>query len=77
MNSFNPEPTATAASSASRSHLLGRIWRLRWLARTLAGRTNHMFWKKKPNNEHLVPHQKECNKMASAALNASGHITLY
>jgi hypothetical protein len=31
-----------------------------------------MFWKKKPQDVHLIPHCEECNKAASAALVASG-----
>ena len=31
-----------------------------------------MFWKKQSQDLHLVPHRKECNMMASAALVASG-----
>jgi len=31
-----------------------------------------MFWKKKSQDLHLVPHRDECNKIASAALVASG-----
>jgi hypothetical protein len=31
-----------------------------------------MFWKKKPKDGYLVPHRNECNKMASALLDASG-----
>jgi hypothetical protein len=36
------------------------------------GRRKHMFWKKKPQDLHLVPHREECNKIASSALVASG-----
>ena len=31
-----------------------------------------MFWKKKRQDLHLVPHREECNKIASSALTASG-----
>ena len=31
-----------------------------------------MFWKKKPKNDGLLPRRSECNKMALAALDASG-----
>jgi len=31
-----------------------------------------MFWKKKSQDLHLVPHRDECNKIACAALAASG-----
>lgn len=31
-----------------------------------------MFWEKKPQDLHLVPHRAECNKIAAAALVASG-----
>lgn len=38
----------------------------------VVSRRTNMFWKKKPQDQHLVLHRDECNKIASAALVASG-----